>query len=119
MEMDFVVCCCDERDCRYSLMSKRNHVLASLCGLEKHLYVETAATKIQARVRGMILRGDKVVFDRAYLLLMSSARTFVARKRFQKLKKSSIVVQRFARGFQVRQSIVGRLLKRYLTSKKS
>ena len=116
--MDFIVCCCDERDCRYSLLTKRNHVLATLCGIEKHRYVETAATKIQARVRGIILRGDKADFDRAYLLLINLARTFAAKRRFQKMKRASIVIQRVVRGHIVRQSIIGRLIKRYLQSKK-
>lgn len=98
-----IVCMCDDV-CQFELVQRRTRVLATLCGFEVCENVVEAATRIQARARGYILRADKFLCECALRTLLKASRGFVQRRRFQTRRASAVAIQKKFRNYRIRQS---------------
>ena len=106
--MDIVVCSCNRDDCLVMEMQARQRqlfayidVLETLSGVRINMIVikaatvlqrfirrylmkrRSAATKLQARVRGNILREDKMIFDQAVEVFNRACRAHIKRNEFK------------------------------------
>ena len=97
-------------------LRRQNDVLATLCGIRRTQYVIDNAVRIQASVRGWILRTDKRIFDKCVHTFLRACRTVIQRRRFARYRASCVRVQSVFRGRRVRRATPGRAVQRVLAA---
>lgn len=117
MDTDSNVICYDLTEEEIMHLIRRNHVLLSLCGLAEYPYVTKAVIRIQAMMRGFILRKDKQEFERATTIFLSNCRMFLKKVQFRRARSAALYMQSYQRGRLVRKSSMGRAVSKVLQSK--
>ena len=93
-------------------LKKENNLLMTLCGFKNDVNIVKYVICIQAAVRGWILRYDKRIFDKSVALCQNACRMFLAKLYLKSIQSSVLQIQRLVRGFLVRQSMIGKALKK-------
>lgn len=101
-------------DCALSVdaLRQRNHVLSVLCGFATDDAVMGSARRIQAHIRGYILRKDKAQFERCVRFFLARCRGRLARMRVKRRLAACTRIQAVARGGACRRSRIGRCVAR-------
>ena len=91
-------------------LRKQNEMMSTLCGLKQFPHILNAAVRIQAFMRGWILRRDKYEFDKSVSIYLRNCRMFLARQRFTRLKNAVLTIQSHFRGFCKRKIPVAKAI---------
>ena len=85
----------------------RNHVLATVCGYERHEYVMKAVITVQRFVRGFLRQRKWKQMQRASCIIVRSITSYHTKSAWQRLLHGVKCVQRTFRGNRVRTSLFG------------
>ena len=94
----------------------RNHVLATVCGYERHEYVMKAVITVQRFVRGFFRQRKWKQMRRASCIIVRSITSYYTKSAWQRCLHGVKCIQRTFRGHRVRTSPLGKAIQKIVSN---